>query len=50
MRYRNKTLKTLSHHTQNIQMQIVYMDGQKLRTNNFKWVEGLPQFNEDLIK
>ena len=31
-------------------MQIVYMHGQKSRTNDFKWVEDLPQFDEDLIK
>ena len=26
------------------------MHGQKSRTNDFKWVEDLPQFDEDLIK
>ena len=31
-------------------MQIVYMHGQKSRTSDFKWVEDLPQFDEDLIK
>ena len=46
-------IKIKSSNIFNVGMQIIYMDWailQKLRENNFEWIENTPQFNEDFMK